>query len=588
MANEDNLQPFYPENYLENLLLGLLVEKLFAADEARDSSKETEKNSVDHSPCLQEKLLNLFRLYCFILAWADPIENWDKIVDLDTRKKIRQQEKFKASIPKPIRRSISLGLYQLVSGSLSQFKAVAEASKNGEEVAFIKELLDSLKAVYIYSDLKSANKKKVLMEVIDKLLKRKKFNFPANFGATTTEVSREHSDAPDVPKEIFSEATQLISSFTCWQSKFLDGVGIAIGLIAALACGLSTGAAIFVLLVGFSLPLGFVIPLSVLIFLAGTRANFQLFSQHIPQFFQDLYKQTNLLLSPRKKFLLLPAGFLSLSVGIAAAAITYLEGMKLIALICPLVAATCPHLTIALLGILAGALLIGLTIVMFRTFIGVLQSQFSWQKIKQDFKEKWQNLNWTKVLTYTLKILVMTAAFLGLGYLDFTGTGTLAGLLGWAAADVITLAAIIGDLPFTLKTALALCNSFLAKSNSNPDVRKDIPYYFWKIVEFFSLIINALGNAALVFGSSSISRIASIACFMNSYASNRIQEEDNEFINARENATERSIASIQCKFFKSATQISEATNNELVNGELAFGATRNTVAKSSRFSGVPR
>lgn len=83
------------------------------------------------------------------------------------------------------------------------------------------------------------------------------------------------------------------------------------------------------------------IPLSLLIFLAGTRANFQLFSQHIPKFFQDLCKNgvtefidqqgKRLHLSGSKKFLLLPAGVFSLSVGIAAAAITCLEGTKMIA-----------------------------------------------------------------------------------------------------------------------------------------------------------------------------------------------------------------------------------------------------------------
>lgn len=172
---------------------------------------------------------------------------------------------------------------------------------------------------------------------------------------------------------------------------------LGIALIAALACGLSTGAAIFILLVSFSLPLGFVIPLSILFFISGTRANFQLLSQHISGFFQDLFKEGGITkfidqqgkyhqLSRNKKFLLLPTGFLCLSVGIAAAAITYLEGAKMLALICPMLATTCPHLTAAILVILAAALLIGLTIVMLRTFIGLLQSQFSWQDFKKDLQ----------------------------------------------------------------------------------------------------------------------------------------------------------------------------------------------------------
>jgi hypothetical protein len=530
MPDEVNF-PIYSKEYIENL-------KLTAQFSILNKNQNPSKilNGMNNDPFdPQKELLNLFKLYCFILAWSDPIEYWGEEDDREKIKIIRQQTKFKKDIPKSVRRLIHKGLYQLVCETLCQFKKVSEANQSQNEVNFIGELLEALKNAYTNTtDTQSAAKKKCLINTINKFLKHKEYTCPSN-------------------EKFFSEVAQLISSFTCWQSKFLYGTGIAIGLIAALACGLSTGAAIFVLLVGFSLPLGFVMPLSVLIFLAGTRANFQLFSQHIPQFFQDLYKQTNLLLSTRKKFLLLPAGFLSLSVGIAAAAITYLEGMKLITLICPILVTTCPHLTIGLLGILAGALLIGLTIVMLRTFMGVLQSQFSWQEIKQDIKEKWQSLNWTKILVYTLKILVMAAAFFGLVYLDFTGTATLAGLLGWVAADVITLAAIIGDLPFTLKTALALCNSLLTKNSSNPDVTKDTKYYLEKIVEFFALIINALGNAALVFTDSCVSRIASIACFMNSYASNRIQEEDNEFINARENATNEYIKSIQARFFNSNT-----------------------------------
>ncbi len=229
---------------------------------------------------------------------------------------------------------------------------------------------------------------------------------------------------------------------------------------------MSTGAAIFILLVSLSLPLGFVIPLSILFFITGTRANFQLFSQHIPEFFQDLFKERRVTkfidqqgkyhqLSRNKKFLLLPAGFFSLSVGIAAAAITYLEGAKMIALIWPMLVTTCPHLAAGLLCVLAVAFLIGLTFVMLRTFIGVLQSQFSLQDLKKNIQEKCQNINVKQILAYPFKGLVMTAAFFGLVYLDFTGTTTLAGLLGWVAADIITIAAIIGDLPFTLRTALA-------------------------------------------------------------------------------------------------------------------------------------
>lgn len=549
MANEGNVA-FYSKNYIENLSLGSAAQ-LPIVEKVQDITRKIGNNKSDTSSPISQDLLNLFKLLCFIQAWSDPIEAWSEIDDIE-RKKIRHLMKFKKNIHKPTRRLIHLGLYKSVSESLQQ--QCKQAVENIKDVKFIEQLLEKLEKSY--TDTESSTKKKSLIKVVDEFLVYKKFEFPSE------------------KEEFFLEAAKLITSFTRWPDRLFYGVGNAMGLTAALACGISTGGAIFVLLVGFSLPLGFVIPLSLLFFLAGTRANFQLFSQHIPRFFHDLYKAgaikefiKGLRLSRNKKFLLLPAGILSLSVGIAAAAIAYLEGTKMIALICPLLAAACPHLTVALLGILASALLIGLTIVMLKTFIGVLQSQFSWQEIKKDFKEKWQNLNWTKGLGYVFKVIVMAAAFFGLGYLDFTGTATLAGLLGWVAADGITLAAIIGDLPFTLKTALAWCNSLLNSSaNTSSDSSKDIAYYFWKIVDFFALIINALGNAALVFTDSCVSRIASITCFMNSYASNRIQEDDSKLLQARMKATEKSLDSLKCTFFRQAspdTQPSkEATNDE--------------------------
>lgn len=504
------------------------------------------------------ELQNLFECLCFILAWSDFMENWYEIDEVE-RKKIRQLMKFKNKIPKPTRKYIHRGLYNIIVQNLQRFRQVAE---DNEEKKLIEHSLNCLKKIYHDEDIASAIKKKSLIIVIDKFLKYKKFNY----------IKTEN---------VFLEAAKLISTFSFWSDKLLYGCGFGIGLIASLACGLSTGGAIFILLVGFSLPLGFVIPLSLLIFLAGTRANFQLFSQHITQFFQDLCKEDNhLQLFRNKKFLLLPAGFLSLSVGIAAAAITYLEGTKMLALICPALAATCPHLTIALFGVLAAALLIGLTIVMLRTFTGVLKSQFSWEDFKKNIQEKWQNITVTQFFAYTFKVLVMAAAFFGLIYLDFTGTTTLAGLLGWVAADAITLAAILGDLPFTLKTALAWCNSLFNERNSNSNLTKDTKYYLGQIVEFLALIINAVGNAALVFTDSCVSRIASIAAFMNSYASNRIQEDDSLLIQARVMATEKSLSSLKATFFEPSLKapqiLVEALNDdELLSkkSDMTFGIT---------------
>lgn len=495
--------------------------------------KNNNKSEFDSN----QALLDLFKLLCFISAWSDS-EGWSGDVA------VRQRMKFKKNISKSKRKLIHVALFKSVYEILLQFEFGGEVGEKYKIEEFLKKLEGY--------DLNKAT----LFEVTKDFLKYKEYNSNAKENKESSETN-------------FLAATQAIYEFSFWYDKFLSGCGFSIGLIAALACGLSTGGAIFILLVGFSLPLGFVIPLSLLIFLAGTRANFQLFSQHMPQFFQNLCKEDNhLQLSRNKKFLLLPAGFLSLSVGMAAAAITYLEGTKMLALICPALAAACPHLTVALLGVLAAALLIGLTIVMLRTFYGVLKSEFSWEDFKRNIQEKWQNITVTQFFVYIFKVLVMVVAFFGLIYLDFTGTTTLAGLLGWVAADAITIAAILGDLPFTLKTALAWCNSLFNERNSNSNLAKDTKYYLGQIVEFLALIINALGNAALVFTDSCVSRIASIAAFMNSYASNRIQEDDSPLIQARMDATKKSLSSLST-FFKSASETSREPL--MTNGALSMG-----------------
>ncbi|MFZ2485123.1 MAG: hypothetical protein WAW84_00755 [Candidatus Rickettsiella isopodorum] len=570
MATENKASFIYPEQFIKNLYSSGRAAYLTFDKSVQDKEideklqfrqhiiKDIQNNESKRELVSQQELLSLFKLLCFIQVWADPEETWINTDD-EYRKK-RQLLKFKKNIPKSTRRSIHLGLFKLVYEILLQFKQAAASANDAEEKEFIKNLLESFEQPSIESNGNRKFKKKSLINAINIFLKYKKFN-----------------STPENIEENFSEATKLISRFSVWTDKLFYGCGVGIEFISALACGLSTGGAIFVLLIGFSWPLGLVIPLSLLIFFAGTRSNFQLFSQHISPFLQDLCRNgtvakfidqqgKRLQLSRSKKFLLFPAGFFSISVGIATAAITYLEGTKMIAVICPALIVACPHLSAVLLSILASALLIGLTIVMFRTFIGVLQSQFSWQEIKLDVKEKWHNLNAAKGLGYVFKVCVMGVAFFGLGYLDFIGTSTLTSLLGWVAADGITLAAIIGDLPFTLITALAWCNS-LFKSSSNPssDLPKDIAYYLWKIVEFSALIVNALGNAALVFTDSCVSRIASIACFINSYVSNCMQEDDRVLVEARVEATKKSLASLMklsnCAFFGPSSGVPKETND---------------------------
>lgn len=81
-----------------------------------------------------------------------------------------------------------------------------------------------------------------------------------------------------------------------------------------------------------------------------------------------------------------------------------------------------------------------------------------------------------------------------------------------------------------------------------------------------------LGNAALVFTDSWASRSASLFCFMNSYANNRIQEDDSELNKARADATKNSISILKCAFFSQASpevQMPEGANQTVFNNNLS-------------------
>ncbi len=108
-----------------------------------------------------EALVDLFKLLCFIHAWSDSPETWDKVDNIE-RKKIRELLKFKRKIRKPIRRFIHYGLYKLTLESLQRFKQIAE---NDEEKKLIEQLLNCLKKIYLDDDIDSDLKKKSLIIV---------------------------------------------------------------------------------------------------------------------------------------------------------------------------------------------------------------------------------------------------------------------------------------------------------------------------------------------------------------------------------------------------------------------------------------
>lgn len=549
--------------------LGLFLEKDFSQDNFIQYSdfKERKKyffkfiqnkiNNFSHSIPQENniKKLNtrLWNLQSFLIAWEDP-----GLRDI-TRKRERQNIKLKKNIDLSYRKAIHVGLIAEVISIQKEINNYF-LSNNSEE---------SIKDIDFESTRDIGTNRKLIETLTDC-------------------IQQLPYEKPDI-KLLFKKIAKAISSFKPFADKFLHSLGIVIGIIAALGCGVITGGFIFLLLSSIGAPLFLSISISVLMFSAGLFANFPLFSKHSSAFLLSMAKSNGITafinqkgereqLSTPKKILLLFAAFFSIAVGLDTAALTIMSGTKIMALLFPSLITLCPPLAATIIAILISGLLIGLSFVMFTAFLSVLQNQFSFRSSLQNLVSEIKLLSFTQKLIYifktALKIVFIGFALFGLFFLCFTGIPSLTSALGPIISQIVGWGSFIGDLPFTLVTIITFCDLMTSKVFStttqvNLSAENDaeaierlssLPKnsFFIQIFKGCLLVLNAIGRSISIFNGSVISAIGAVACCISVFAGTLIKKESDEE-SIRNKANDVCIESINNAEYK--------INNPLIENE---------------------
>ena len=335
------------------------------------------------------------------------------------------------------------------------------------------------------------------------------------------------------------------------KKKLLKYFGILLAFIASLACGLSTGGAIFLLFP--SLPiLG--IGLGALIGFWGISANFYFFSQNFPDFLLSLLKKGGMSeyidqegkrrqLSAVKKYLFIPLAILaSLTVGAGTVAITYVTVLALATQVLPILATLWPPLPLIIVGILSMAVGITLTVaVLTSTIEAIKDSQnFTWANVKTTLN----NLSARQIWVYALKGLLVLIGLFGLAYFRYTAGLDLSNLMGpltgpLAAVIMAGITGVIAYIPqafftvFSIQKLVKVYSPSIATQEATPAYPRSlfsrIKSGVTSVYTSISLIGNALGNAALVIvdSVSALSIVGAIGCFFNSWSGNLLEPDNN-------------------------------------------------------------
>lgn len=539
---EKNSQLLNAENfsaYIKNLYeLGVRLENDFV-----QAAKNLEEGTFPQETCKKQRFFRyieyyfrfkylifpsekslatrLWNLKSFLIAWEDPaLRQQDK--------RLRQSIKLKADIDKSFRQSIHAAL-------------IAEVIRLQTEVSFFSE--QELPAIKFENELTTEQLNIVLINCLRECIYLLSSEIP------------EHID------QTYDQAANAIASFKPKADKFLHGLSIIIGLLAALACGLATGGFLFLLVSGFGAPLGIAILAGSLMFVASTYANFGLFSAHCSRFLRTCAKSGSITeffdengqrkqLSVPIKCLLALGALLSIGVGLSSASLTIMFGMALIAMLFPHLAMIVPAI---LIGALVFGMTIGLSLIIFKAWVylvNVIRTKFScWGDFSECLLKQFKaikNLTVTQFLGYLFQIAFISFALFGLFFLCFTGIPSLVPAFTPIGSWIVGLAAFLGDLPFTIITVSSFCSSFMqwfARADSSETSEREglaSPVkrsLLTRIAEGVMLVANAVGRSIQVFNGKLISVFAALACFFSALAGTLLKA-DNPEENSRNQANQ--------------------------------------------------
>ncbi len=503
-----------------------LVEKI-------EASKLTELANNSTTQAFEQLKKQLSGLALFLIAWKDDANFAVEITETQ-QKRLHQLIKFKASLNKDDRYAINIAFQATVFILCQQcnnfikypekteiyFKDFAwEDSVNFFKASDSKEQLINFIAIYLHriNELESHRSLKVI-----------------NYELTSEQNQQE-----------IEKIGEAISTFQTpnKKKKLIKYAGILLAFIASLACGLSTGGAIFLLLP--SLPiLG--ISLGTLICLFGFSSNFDFFSQNFPNFILSFLKKGGITeyidvegkrrqVSALKKYLFIPlAALASITVGIGTVAITYTTVLALAAQLLPILAMLWPPLPLIIVGVLAAAIGITLTVaVLTATIEAIKNSQTLWESVKASFK----NLTKLQILAYIIKGLLVFVGLFGLGFFRYTAGVDLSKFIGPIGAVIMAVIAYIPQAFFTVFSIQKLIKLFSLPHSQPQETVTHIKSRFSRFKSIFyaiyapiCLIGNALGNAALVVvdGVSTWSILGAIGCFFNSWSGNLLEPDEHK------------------------------------------------------------
>ncbi|KAF5271480.1 hypothetical protein FQR65_LT05100 [Abscondita terminalis] len=499
---------------------------------------------IDHIQNIHELKNKLTRLSRFIMVWNDRAVKDDlNSLQESAKKKLHQEIKFKASIDKDDRYAINIGLQSMVFILCQQSELIEDQDTD----------LKNFTTQFI-----QAKSKEALLEFIHSHIQK----------LNKLESNQYLKVTPEEPKNIQQEIEKIGAAISAFQTpnikkKTIKYIGIIVAFLASLACGLTTGGAIYLLgpsLLALAISLGIftvlvaltfnyrftgivislvcglamgitvyslgllLTPALALLFSAitlglltgvfGFTANFNFFSKNFSGFLLNLVKKGGISefidnngnrkqLSANYKYLLIPLITLSsLTVGVGTVALTYITILSLftkLATILPILALVWPPLPLIIAGVLAAAVGIALTVSVLTASLDILKKVAA---LNLDLR----SLKTRDIIGLVILLLSLPIGLAGLAYFRYAAGVDLSAFIGVIGAIVTGVVAYVAQMAFICLSVNKLKNAIINPSSSSND--------------FAALTVNAVGNGVLVYDGSPLSFGGMISCFLNSFCGN--------------------------------------------------------------------
>jgi hypothetical protein len=524
------------EKEKENKLARNLSIRKYLSQVVIPSASEAEKNLTPKPIKSQNKKehelrLKLHRVLICLDVWEDPHLSREADANAEAgqnqNKRERQLIKDKGPIEIEDRRKIRVALFAYALILMQETNACIDAIQKYQKKNNFPVLENTLNTISTFENNITTTQK--LIDFFKKHI----------ILLESSMKSRDGFDPPNLNIHIseYLNTAKGFSSLPTKKKKSLKIIGIFIAVIIAIACGLSTGGAIYFLII----PSAYFVAIftGILIFIVGFIANFRFYSQNIPNFLITLTKKgsvTELInregkreqFSPLKKYLILPlAGFASLTVGVSGAALTFSPLVSFLGLTF-LVSIWTP-LPYIIAGIAVVAIFVALMVSTLTASIDLLKKPLpTWKELVQWAKD----LKPIQILSYAILVIVSLA---GLILYRIIAEWDLTKILKNIMPS--TLASVISQV-FAVVSFLAQALFYIMSLNKFCNIIKN----FFSEKKCVSLIGNAVGNGALIYNSDLpvlLHPVSAVFGSFNSLIGNISEQDPNQ--SARALATTESI-----------------------------------------------